>query len=237
MEQGLQKYYDQWDTPWLKLYYRMVWAQLGDLRGRKILDFGSGFGWNANHFAKYNDVFAIEPNTDMIKHRQVSNIYNQINGNLKSLKLFEDKSFDIILCHNVFEYCPEERLDILQEFDRLIKNEGLISIVKHNHAGAIMQKVVFENNLEQALDMLINNNKINEAFGKINYYNLPELIKDLSIEITKTLGLRTFWALQPNEYKVEKRWADKMFVLEWNVSDKEDFKSISFFNHILLEKL
>ncbi|HEY0222516.1 MAG TPA: hypothetical protein VGC17_06985 [Lactovum miscens] len=40
------------------------------------LRFWFWFWMDANHFAKYNDVFAIEPNTDMIKHRQVSNIYN-----------------------------------------------------------------------------------------------------------------------------------------------------------------
>ena len=38
--------------PWECLMKRIVWKQLGDIRDKKILDFGSGIGVTANY---YND--------------------------------------------------------------------------------------------------------------------------------------------------------------------------------------
>lgn len=70
MKASLKNYFDQWESPWMQLYYRMVWEQLSaeiSLTDKKILDFGSGFGWNANHLADRNSVIAIEPNSEMVK--------------------------------------------------------------------------------------------------------------------------------------------------------------------------
>ena len=35
--------------PWECLMKRIVWKQLGDIRDKKILDFGSGIGVTANY--------------------------------------------------------------------------------------------------------------------------------------------------------------------------------------------
>ncbi|MCL1862592.1 MAG: hypothetical protein FWF78_03385 [Defluviitaleaceae bacterium] len=46
----------------MELLYKLKWAQLEaniNLKGKKILDFGSGFGNTANYLAKHNDVTAI----------------------------------------------------------------------------------------------------------------------------------------------------------------------------------
>ncbi|MGF1983230.1 class I SAM-dependent methyltransferase [Lactococcus taiwanensis] len=237
MKASLQNYLDQWESPWMQLYYRMVWAQVGQLEGQKILDFGSGFGWNANHFAAHNEVVAVEPNLEMVENRQQENTYEQIVGGLSALSAFTDGSFDVILCHNVFEYAPKERLAMLREFTRLISKEGFISIVKHNHAGALMQKIVFENALDEAYALLRGASKVNQMFGKIHYYDIATMLEaDGAVSTFKTYGLRTFWALQPNEFKGEAGWADKMFKVEWEVCDKPEFIALSFFNHVLLRK-
>jgi len=46
---------------WERLFKKMVWEQLGAPEGKTILDFGSGEGITANHFAMKNEVTAIEP--------------------------------------------------------------------------------------------------------------------------------------------------------------------------------
>ena len=100
-----------------------------------------------------------------------------------------------------------------------------------------MQKIVFENALDEAHDLLTGSSKTNQMFGKIHYYELADLLStDSSLKIHKTYGLRTFWALQPNEFKIEPDWADKMFKVEWEVCDKPEFAAISFFNHLILRK-
>ena len=67
------------------LFYEMVWEQIGDVSGLKILDFGSGFGVSANHYAKDNKVIAIEPNRDMVKNLSLEYSYEQLIGSLDVL--------------------------------------------------------------------------------------------------------------------------------------------------------
>ena len=123
---------------WELLLKKMTWQQLGEIKNKKILDFGSGNGLNADYYANDNDVMAIEPAESMISSRVPANNYKQIQGGLEQLKNYEDESFDIIFCHNVFEYA-DERKEILKEFTRLLKKDGFISIIKHNRAGRVMR--------------------------------------------------------------------------------------------------
>lgn len=73
--------------PWECLMKRIVWKQLGDIRDKKILDFGSGIGVTANYLAEHNDVTAIEPDADSIKERWADNQYTQIDGMLAVLSI------------------------------------------------------------------------------------------------------------------------------------------------------
>ena len=79
--------------------------------------------------------------------------YQQLVGSLDQIESFEDASFDVILCHNVLEYV-EDRKVVLKELTRLLKPGGLLSIVKHNEVGRVLQTVVFENDTQKALDLL-----------------------------------------------------------------------------------
>ena len=46
--------------PWEALLKKITITQLGKIKDKKILDFGSGNGFTANYFAKNNDVVAWE---------------------------------------------------------------------------------------------------------------------------------------------------------------------------------
>lgn len=240
MNNDLETYLEYMKKPWTVLFYRVVWEQLSHIANSKILDFGSGLGITANYLARGNDVLAIEPNAEMVDIRIHENNYHQIIGDIEQLKQQQDNSFDAVVCHNVLEYA-KDRKDIFREFYRVLKPNGIISIVKHNEAGRIMQKVVFENNLDEAM-MLLNGGTSNAAyFGQVNYYNvndITEWIDDLHINIEKVLGIRTFFALHPNnDIRYDPIWQEKMFELEMKVSDIRDFIGISFYNHVLLKKI
>lgn len=75
---------------WERLLKKIVWAQLGDIRGKNILDFGSGEGITANHFAENNNVVAIEPSEEMLANRWADFAYRQIQGDVTRLSDFED---------------------------------------------------------------------------------------------------------------------------------------------------
>lgn len=237
MSEDLKNYLDNIKKPWGVLFYKMVWEQLSWAKGMKILDFGSGFGITSNYLAKENEVIAIEPNEAMANMREQENDYTQIVGDIEKLKEVEDEKFDLVICHNVLEYA-NEREDIVRQLVRVLKKNGKLSIVKHNHTGRIMQKVIFENNVNEALSLLDGGDIEVMNFGKVNYYYNDEILKwESSLKIDKTYGVRTFWGLQQNnEIKSEKSWQEKMFEVEKKVCEIEEYKNISFFNHIIFIK-
>lgn len=222
---------------WEMLSKQMIWKQLGSINNKKILDFGSGNGVTASFYAKDNEVIAIEPSEEVLVNRVYDNDYRQITGSTKELKRFENESFDVILCHNVLEYA-KDRERIVNEFYRLLKPNGLLSVVKHNRTGRVMQMVVLLNNFENANSLLDGNNGNAKKYGTIHYYentDLTKWCKDFSV--SKVYGIRTFWDLQQNqEIQNDANWQKKMLQIEMRVQDIDDYKNIAFFNHLLLTK-
>lgn len=150
----------------------------------------------------------------------------------------EDASFDMILCHNVFEYA-EDRENILKEFRRLLKPDGYISIVKHNRPGRVMQMVVLLNNFESANNLLDGKDSNAVKYGAIRYYEDSDLLKWCpDLKIKEIHGARTFWDLQQNqEIQRDEEWQKEMLNIESRVSDIKEYQDIAFFHHLILEKI
>ena len=222
---------------WEKLAKVIIWKQIGGLKGKTILDFGSGTGITADHFATNNQVTAIEPSEDMLAQRINTNGYKQIVGSTEKLKKLLSNSFDYILCHNVLEYA-DDREEIVREFYRLVKPNGKLSIVKHNRNGRVMQMVVLLNNFDEANHLLDGHNSNAQQFGTINYYADSDIAEWCdSFVLRESFGLRTFWDLQQNqEIQKDEEWQKKMLDIEMKVSQKPDFQKIAFFHHLIFEK-
>ena len=223
--------------PWEKLLKQMVWQQLGDLHDRRILDFGSGSGITASHYARCNDVLAIEPSEEAVRNRCREYPYEQRIGSTEQLKQLPDESFDVILCHNVLEYALD-REDIVREFARLLKKDGLLSIVKHNRAGRVMQMVVLLNDFDKAKALLDGQDGAASRYGTIRYYEDADVETWVNqLRIVQTLGIRTFWDLQQNqEIQKNEEWQKRMLEMEMRVSEMEEYKAIAFFHHLMIRK-
>ena len=230
---NIQGYLEYVRAPWGRLFYKLAWHNI-ECKGKRILDFGSGFGITADHFAEYNDVTAVEPNEEMLKHRFADNRYEQIAGGIEALKNMPSRSFDVILCHNVMEYL-NDREELLSEFSRLLKEDGFVSVIKHNRAGKIMQKAVFEYNIDEALKLLENGNAESVNFGTINEYDDQQLEKS-PLKIHKIYGLRIFYALQRKDLKTGDEWLSDMYALECRAEEIPEFRDVAFFHHIILRQ-
>ena len=223
---------------WERLFKKIVWKQIGNLEGKKILDFGSGEGITANHFAKKNDVTAIEPSEEMLSNAWKDNEYNQIVGDVNALSVFNDETFDIIICHNVLEYIDDKEA-VVKALARVLKKDGILSIAKHNRAGRVMQMAVLLDDFEKTNALLDGENSTASKFGAIRYYEDNDIIKRASeLTVSEVFGIRTFWDLQQNQEKHgDEDWQDKMMQLEMRVARISEYRDIAFFHHILLKKL
>ena len=222
---------------WEKLAKQIIWRQIGEIKGKSILDFGSGTGITADYFASNNQVTAIEPSEDMLAQQVNANGYHQIVGSTDELKKLSSDSFDYIFCHIVLEYADDREI-IVSEFHRLLKKNGKLSIVKHNRNGRVMQMVVLLNNFDEANNLLDGHNSNAQQFGTINYYDDCEIAKWCDgFVLRESYGLRTFWDLQQNqEIQKDDEWQKKMIGIEMRVSQNPDFQRIAFFHHLIIEK-
>lgn len=222
---------------WEKLAKEIIWKQIGELKDKSILDFGSGTGITANYYAVNNMVVAIEPSVDMLEKQVNTNGYRQLIGSLDELKKLQSESFDYIFCHNVLEYA-DDREEIVREFYRLLKPNGKLSVVKHNRNGRIMQMVVLLNNFDEAQNLLDGHNSNAQQFGTINYYEDSDITNWCGgFALHQTFGLRTFWDLQQNqEIQKDEDWQTKMVDIEMKVSQNPDFQIIAFFHHLIFQK-
>lgn len=222
---------------WEKLAKEIIWQQIGELKDKTILDFGSGTGITADHFAANNQVTAIEPSEDMLSQQVNTNGYLQIVGSTDELKKLPSKSFDYIFSHNVLEYVKDQDV-IVSEFYRLLKPSGKLSIVKHNRNGRVMQMVVLLNNFDEANNLLDGHNSNAQQLGIINYYDDKDIIEWCDgLSLKETYGLRTFWDLQQNQdIQKDEEWQKKIIEIEMRVSQNPDFQRVAFFYHLLFEK-
>lgn len=222
---------------WERLLKKIIWAQLGEIKGKYILDFGSGEGITANYFAKNNNVVAVEPWEEMLNNRWNDNKYRQIQGDISVLSEFEDNTFDVVICHNVLEYIDNKE-SVVNELHRVLKTGGLLSIVKHNRAGRVMQMAVLLDDLDKANELLDGKHCNASKFGAIRYYE-DEMISKWNdgLNCVDCYGIRTFWDLQQNQEKHKlEEWQDKMMQLEMRVSQIEEYRKIAFFHHLFFIK-
>jgi S-adenosylmethionine-dependent methyltransferase len=230
--------HDITDLPaWERLFKKIVWKQLGDMEGKKILDFGSGEGITANHFAEKNDVTAIEPSKEMLSNAWKDYEYTQIVGDVNALSAFKNETFDMIICHNVLEYI-DDKAAVIKALARVLRKDGIISIVKHNRAGRVMQMAVLLDDFEKANEILDGKDSTASKFGTIRYYEDNDITKwEPQITVSDIWGIRTFWDLQQNQQKHgDEAWQEKMLQLELRVSQMQEYKNIAFFHHLLLKK-
>lgn len=222
---------------WERLFKKIVWEQIGDIAGKKILDFGSGEGITANHFAKENDVTAIEPSEEMLLSAWKDYEYTQIIGDVNDLTSFEDETFDFVICHNVLEYIDDKEA-VVKALARVLKKEGIISIAKHNRAGRVMQMAVLLDDFEKANAILDGENSTASKFGAIRYYEDEDILAwEPDLTISEVFGIRTFWDLQQNQEKhSDEEWQDKMMQLEMRVAQIPEYRDIAFFHHLLLKR-
>ena len=203
------------NQPWGKLYYDILFSQLAHIKNKEVLDFGSGFGLVANFLAQNNQVTAIEPNDEMVAERKQNFHYHQLQGSLELLKEIPSARFDLIICHNVLEYVDEPAL-YLAEFSRVLKEGRQISLIKHNEVGRIMQTVVFANDTNLALDLLLSKSYQSHTMGQATYYEIADLLQKVDIELTVQdyQGIRIFYGLQDNAVKTSDDWREKILEIE-----------------------
>lgn len=237
MTNDMKLYYDYTLSPLGTLFYKTVFSQLEGIQNKAILDFGSGFGFTSNFLAQHNHVTAVEKDEIMIKHSFQDANYTQIHHDLSAIKAMESNQYDIVTCHLVLEFV-DNPTEILTELVRVLKKGGLLSIVKHNTNGRIIQAIVQDFDLNEANNLLNGGFSFSSAFGDIKYYPNETLLEWTNHQLTleQTFGVRALASLHNATIQSNDNWVNDMLTIEKSLCEHPDFIKIAYFNHLLLSK-
>jgi SAM-dependent methyltransferase len=209
-------------------------------RGRcRVLDYGCGFAITAGWLAERHEVTGIEPDERMIASRMDGGATAIAAGGIDELRRLDSGSFDLVLCHNVFEYDPERRASF-DELVRVTKPGGALSIVKHEKAGKICSLATYFESPMEALAMFEGSLAVeSDKFGAIQYYDIGELCGFREgLRVEGEFGIRAFYGnVHRNEVKYEPEWQEAAFRLEMAVCETPPYRDIAFWKHYALRKL
>ncbi|MGN1295976.1 MAG: methyltransferase domain-containing protein [Bacilli bacterium] len=128
----------------------------------------------------------------------------------------EEESFDYNICHNVLEYIDDKER-VVNELSHLLKKDGILSIIKHNPYGRVMQTSVLLNDFAMAKNILEGGNSCSASYGEIKYYQDEDISSWCpSLLLSNKFGIRTFFDLQQNqEIQRDEKWQEEMIELEF----------------------
>ena len=238
MSGSVKDYRKMIEQPGGRMFYDLLYRQLiiPDDKKARILDFGAGFCLTAGHYAERHEVIALEPDEEM-RSLRVEGAYILIPQGLEYLRTIEDSSVDVVICHNVLEY-TNDREEILTQLVRVLREDGILSVIKHNLPGRVLGSAVLGDNPGAALDLL-DHVAEDSMFGSRDVYSneyLMECISDRAA-LEAVYGIRTFFGLSSNnEIKFTDEWYRSMLELETRVSNIDEFRRIAFFNHLIFRK-
>jgi S-adenosylmethionine-dependent methyltransferase len=129
--------------------------------GLNILDVGSGLGEVALRFAALgHKVTMLEPQACLLHTAEErareqlperATLLRFLNERIENLEECISDDFDLIICHETIEYV-DDPLRALNVITRVLRPRGRLSLVFLNRYGLIMQKVIMEGNVREAME-------------------------------------------------------------------------------------
>ena len=125
-------------------YYKFFWEQLGDVKGKKILDFGCGNGWLSIGYAKDGaDVWGFDISGELIEKAKKWVKKEGLSGKVTLEKMaaenlsYEDNFFDLIVGSAILHHTE---LDItLRNIKKVLKPDGKAIFIEPMNQNIFLQ--------------------------------------------------------------------------------------------------
>ncbi len=126
------------EIPIHRLAYSVSFIQSQDLKDKRVLDIGCGFGWFELSALKLGvkEIIGIEPSEKDLQTAKNTIVKNNVifmQGSATDLS-FEDKSFDTVISWEVIEHIPKKSENkMFAGIRRILKEEGVFYLSSPNN--------------------------------------------------------------------------------------------------------
>jgi S-adenosylmethionine-dependent methyltransferase len=227
----------------------IVFDTLNELLGKekhRILDAGGGTGFYSIPYAsKGHDVVILDISEKMLEiaESKVSELGIQdkveiLLGDMEKIEM-PDASFDVVLCHLALCHVNEPSR-ALTEFSRLLRKDGLFSLIVENKLFYSISKA-FQGDVSEALRRL-REDKLTVTvpeLGRLRTFERNELLallERVDLKPVKILGLRIFSDYLLYAHKAPPEDLESLREIETMLSPSTDYSSIGRFHFIICQK-
>lgn len=253
-DNSIAKWKQESNSPWAKLKYKLVQANLAKHLGRnrlRVLDAGGGNGLDSIPLAAQGYlVDIVDSSQEMLadvpyQAIQQANAMEHLTTHHADLKdianLFPPSHYDLILCHNVLQYI-DDVLALFEDFARLLKPDGLVSIVSINRFSIPYHSAFIDDNLSEALARLHQRKSQAKAFDAVmTCYSADEIIELMTragLATERDYGIRCicdYWG--DNERKLNPAIFDQIERLEFDLTELYPYKLLARYFQIVARRI
>jgi S-adenosylmethionine-dependent methyltransferase len=248
-QSGANQYADYLQTPDGRLRSDLAFANLQDFlplqtkSSLRALDLGCGTGATAVRLARLGiHVTLLDSSTAMLdiakRAARESGVTDKVvlqHGDAAQLaNLFNTRSFDVILCHNILEYCDDPGAALRGAARALRNSSAILSILVRNQAGDVLKAAILAGDLAAA------ENGLTAEWGQESLYggrvrlftpdSLQAMLTEASLTAMAERGVRVLADYLPSKVS---RSADyeQIFELERKLGSRPEYAVISRYIH------
>ena len=250
-QSGASQYAAYLETPEGRLRSDLVFANLQDFLHFEAkpslcaLDLGCGTGATAVRLARLGiHVTLLDSSPAMLdiakREALEAGVADKIvlqHGDATQLgNLFPVRSFDVILCHNILEYCDDPGVVLRGAARALRDSSAILSVLVRNQAGEVFKSAI------QAGDLAAAKNGLTAGWGQESLYggrvrlftpdSLRAMLTEASMALIAERGVRVLADYLPPQVS---RSADyeRIFELERQLGSRPEFAAIARYSHTL----
>lgn len=247
-----ERYASYLKTPLGRLRSDLAWE---NLRGvlpeaprQRVLDLGGGTGSVSLRLAQMGfSVVLLDSSEEMLDIARndagacgVGARISFLNEEASRLpELFEGKSFDLVVCHNLLEYVADPEA-ILGKIAHVLGNDAVVSVLVRNRAGEVLKAAFKSADWALAKAALSAETVVDSLYGKPVRVFDPQVVVDMlgraGLHLTVQRGVRVF-----SDHREPKDLAgggayQQAFELELNLGARPEFAGIARYSQFLARR-
>ncbi|MGB7281494.1 MAG: methyltransferase domain-containing protein [Candidatus Acidiferrum sp.] len=250
-ESGANKYAAYLETPEGRLRSDLTFANLQDFLPLQVkssfcaLDLGCGTGAMAVRLARLGmQVTLLDSSVEMLdiakRAAREAGVTDKVvlqQGDVTQLaNLFHARTFDVILCHNILEFCHDPGAVLRGAGRALRDSSAMLSVLVRNRAGEVFKAAI------QAGDLAAAKNGLTAEWGQESLYGgrvrlftpdiLRAMLTEASLATIAERGVRVLADYLPPKVS---RSADyeRIFELERKMGSRPEYAAVSRYTHCL----
>jgi S-adenosylmethionine-dependent methyltransferase len=252
---GANKYANYLDTPEGRLRADLALANLQDflpvetIASLRALDIGGGTGATAIRLAQLGiHVTVLDSSSAMLEiakraasEAQLEEKVTLQQGDAAQLaELFPGQSFDVILCHNVLEFCEDPDAVLCAAARALRDPSSILSVLVRNQSGEVLKAALVAGDLAAAQNALTAEWGEESLYGgKLRLFmpaRLRAILSAAALSPIAERGVRVLADYLPPQISRTAEY-HRIFELERHLSSRADFAAVARYTHSLARRL